>query len=62
MAAVDAELGVQMAHVSRDGVCRYVQLAGNLACREVGRQVAQDADLAFGERIVKDLRRRGRCG
>ena len=43
VAAVDAELGVQVARVRVDGVHRQPQLGGDLGCREVGRQVAQDA-------------------
>ena len=62
VAAVCAELGVQVAHMGRDGVRRYVQLVGDLACRKVSRQVAQDADLAFSERIGQGLRPGGRCG
>ena len=50
-AAVDAELGVQVAHVGGDGVHRHGQLAGDLLRRQVGRQVTQDASLAVGERL-----------
>ena len=50
-AAVDAELGVQVAHVGGDGVHRQGQLAGDLLRRQVGGQVTQDASLAVGERL-----------
>ena len=44
---VRAELGVQVAHMGADGVDRDVQLAGDLRPREIGRQVAQHAQLAL---------------
>ena len=53
MAAVDAELGVQVARVGADGVDREEQLTGDLGSRELGRQVAQDADLALAERLAQ---------
>ena len=46
---VDAELGVQVAPVSADGVHRHEQLSGDLVGGEVSRQVTQDAGLAVGE-------------
>jgi hypothetical protein len=49
---VDAELGVQVAHMGADGVHRQGQFLGDLGSGEVGREVAQDADLAVGERFI----------
>jgi hypothetical protein len=49
LAAVDAELGIQVPGVGADGVDREEQLTGDIARREVGRQVAQDAGLAVGQ-------------
>ena len=53
MAVVDAELGVQVTHVSADGVDREEQLIGDLGSGEVGRQVAQHPDLAVGELFIQ---------
>jgi hypothetical protein len=36
---VHAEFGVQLAHMRLHGVNGYVELAGNLGCREVRRQI-----------------------
>jgi hypothetical protein len=58
--AVDAELGVQVAHVGLDGVRRHGQLAGNLRRRQVRRQVAQYADLAVAQRLERRPRLTGR--
>jgi hypothetical protein len=43
MAAVRAELGVQMAHVRPDGVPRDEELIGDLSRRQVGGQVAEES-------------------
>jgi len=51
VAAVDTELGVQVAQVGRDGVRRQGQLAGYLLRGQVGRQVPQDATLAVSKRF-----------
>jgi len=51
VAAVRAELVVQVAHVGLDRVHRKVKLIGDLRCRELGGQVAQDAGLGVAERL-----------
>jgi len=53
VAAVDAELGLQVARMDADGVHREEQLIGDLGSREVGRQVAQHPDLAEGELFIQ---------
>jgi hypothetical protein len=54
--AVHAELGVNVPHMGGHGVHRQEELAGDFRCGEVSRQVAQDADLAVGERVFGVLR------
>jgi hypothetical protein len=49
-----------MAHVGSDRVPRDVQFVGDLRCRQVGGQVAQDPDLAFAERFERRIRSVGR--
>jgi hypothetical protein len=55
MTAVHAELGVDVPHVGGNGVYRQEELAGDFRRGEVSRQVAQDADLAVGERVFGAL-------
>jgi hypothetical protein len=58
---VRAELRVQVAHVGSDDVQRDVQFAGDLRHGEVGRQVAQDPDLAVAEWRLRPGGRRRRA-
>jgi YVTN family beta-propeller protein len=50
--AAGAELGVQVPLVRLDRVHRQVQLAGDLPCRQVGRQVMQHPGLAAGQHLA----------
>src|SRR5260370_10223678 len=59
-APVRAELQVEVVDVGLDGVRRDGQLAGDLRPGQVGRQVAQHADLAVAERLQRRLRTAGR--
>jgi LuxR family transcriptional regulator, maltose regulon positive regulatory protein len=56
---VGAELGVEVAHVGLDGVDRDVQLAGDFRPGQVGRQVAQHAQLAVAQRFHRQPGPRG---
>jgi hypothetical protein len=47
------QLVVDVAHAGLDGVHRQVELVGDLWRGELGRQVAQDADLALAERLAQ---------
>jgi len=42
-----------VAQVGFDGVHRQVELAGDLGRRQLGRQAAQDPDLAVAERLAQ---------
>jgi hypothetical protein len=50
-AAVRAKLFVEVAHVCPDRVHRQGHFGGDLRHGQVGRQVAQHADLAIGDRV-----------
>src|ERR1700730_11784891 len=56
MAAVRAELVVQVAHVGLDRVGRQVQLVGDLRRGELGGQVPQHPRLGVAERFAQVLR------
>jgi len=56
VAAVHAELVVQVTHVGLDRVRRQVQLVGDLRGRQLGGQVAQDPGLGVAERLAQPLR------
>src|SRR5580693_9083757 len=53
LAAVRAELAVQVPQVGLDRVRRDVELGGDLWRAHMGRQVAQHASLALGEQLVR---------
>jgi hypothetical protein len=57
---VRSELGVEMAHVGSDCVPRDEQLICDLRHGQVRREVAQDPDLAFAERIKWRMQSGGR--
>jgi hypothetical protein len=64
MAAVGAQLVVDVARVRADGVHRYEQLVGDLRHAEAGREVAEHAGLGLAERLEEaaDPVGSGRCG
>src|SRR6516162_11569528 len=62
VAAVGAELVVEVAHVRPDGVRRQVELVGDLRRGQVGGQVAQDTGLGLAERFAQSSRLAGWCG
>jgi hypothetical protein len=52
-AAMYVQLGKDMSHVRLDGVCRQVRLVSDFPHCEVGREIPQDAALAFAQWLGK---------
>ena len=52
---MDAELFVDVAHVGLDRARGDEQLAGNIPCGQVAREVAKDSKLALAERLGATL-------